>query len=54
MGAAAAYCRECSEYCFAIPAAVEWLEHYKIFEKLKNKDIKTVWQLFYSKDFGYF
>ena len=33
----------------AIPAAVEWLEHYKIFEKLKNKDIKSVWKLFYSK-----
>lgn len=33
----------------AIPAAIEWLEEYKIFEKLKNKDIKTVWRLFYSK-----
>lgn len=33
----------------AIPAAVEWLEEYKIFEKLKNKDIKTVWKLFYGK-----
>lgn len=33
----------------AIPAAVEWLEHYKIFDKLKNKKIKEVWKLFYSK-----
>lgn len=33
----------------AIPAAVEWLEEYGIFEKLKNKDMKTVRKLFYSK-----
>lgn len=33
----------------AVPAAAEWLEEYKIFEKLKNKDIKTVWKYFYSK-----
>ena len=48
MGAAAALSRMLG-ILLAIPAAVEWLEHYKIFEKLKNKDIKTVWQLFYSK-----
>ena len=47
-GAAAALSRMLG-ILLAIPAAVEWLEHYKIFEKLKNKDIKTVWQLFYSK-----
>lgn len=33
----------------AIPAAVEWFEHYRIAEKLKNKRIKDVWKLFYSK-----
>lgn len=33
----------------AVPAAVEWLEEYKILEKLKNKDIKSVWSLFYKK-----
>ncbi len=33
----------------AVPAAVEWLEHYKILEKLKNKNIKEVWRLFYKK-----
>ena len=33
----------------AIPAAIEWLEHYKILEKLKSKNIKEVWKLFYSK-----
>lgn len=32
-----------------VPAAVEWLEHYKILGKLKNKNIKEVWKLFYSK-----
>ncbi len=32
-----------------VPAAVEWLEHYKIIEKLKNKQIKEVFQIFYSK-----
>ncbi len=33
----------------AIPAAVEWLEHYEIFGKLKEKRIGEVWRLFYSK-----
>lgn len=33
----------------AVAAAVEWLEHYKIFEKLRQKKIKEVWRLFYSK-----
>lgn len=33
----------------AISAAVEWLEHYRIIEKLRNKNIKEVWKLFYSK-----
>lgn len=33
----------------AFPAAVEWLEEYKIFEKLKNKDFKTVCNLFFTK-----
>lgn len=33
----------------AIPAAVEWLEHYKIFERLRKGEIKQVWQLFYRK-----
>lgn len=33
----------------AVPAAVEWLERYKIIEKLKHKNIKEVWKLFYSK-----
>lgn len=47
-GAAAALSRMVG-ILLAIPAAVEWLEHYKIFEKLKNKDIKSVWKLFYSK-----
>lgn len=32
-----------------IPAAVEWFEHYKIIEKLKNKQIKEVFRIFYSK-----
>lgn len=33
----------------AVAAAVEWLEHYRIFEKLRHKQIKEVWRLFYSK-----
>ena len=33
----------------AIPAAVEWLEHYKIIEKLRQKKIGEVWKLFYQK-----
>lgn len=32
-----------------IPAAVEWFESCKISEKLKNREFKTVWRLFYSK-----
>ncbi|MCC8161021.1 MAG: glycosyltransferase family 39 protein [Oscillospiraceae bacterium] len=47
-GAAAALSRMVG-IMLAIPAAVEWLEHYKILEKLKNKNIKEVWRLFYSK-----
>ena len=35
-GAAAALSRMVG-ILLAIPAAVEWLEHYKIFEKLKTK-----------------
>lgn len=31
------------------PAAFEWLEHYEILGKLKEKRIKEVWRLFYSK-----
>lgn len=33
----------------AIPAAVEWLEHYNILGELKRKKIAVVWKLFYSK-----
>ena len=33
----------------AIPAAVEWLEHYEILGKLKEKRIGEIWKLFYSK-----
>ncbi len=33
----------------AIPAAVEWLEHYRIFEKIKNKAYKEVCSLFFKK-----
>lgn len=33
----------------AIPAAIEWLEHYKILGMLKEKKIKEIWHLFYSK-----
>ncbi|MDD6763636.1 MAG: glycosyltransferase family 39 protein [Clostridiales bacterium] len=33
----------------AFPAAVEWLEYYGILGKLKEKKIKAVWNLFYSK-----
>lgn len=33
----------------AIPAAVEWLEHYRIIEKLRQKRIGEVWKLFYQK-----
>lgn len=33
----------------AVPAAFEWLEYYGILGKLKEKRIKEVWQLFYSK-----
>ena len=33
----------------AIPAAVEWLEEYKILDKLRSGKIADVWKLFYSK-----
>ncbi|MGN0182256.1 MAG: glycosyltransferase family 39 protein [Candidatus Ornithomonoglobus sp.] len=33
----------------AVPAAIEWLEHYEILGKLRDKKIKEVWRLFYSK-----
>jgi len=33
----------------AIPAAVEWIEHYKIVDKFKNKKIGDIWKLFYQK-----
>ncbi len=33
----------------AIPAAVEWLEEYKILDRLRRKEIGEVWRLFYSK-----
>lgn len=33
----------------AIPAAVEWLEHYKIIEKLKNKSYTQICSLFFKK-----
>lgn len=47
-GALAALSRMVGILC-AFPAAVEWLEEYKIFDKLKNGKIKEVWRLFYSK-----
>lgn len=33
----------------AIPAAVEWIEHYRIFEKIKNKEFNKVFRLFFTK-----
>jgi hypothetical protein len=33
----------------AVPAAVEWLEHYRIIEKIRKKEISEVWKLFWSK-----
>lgn len=33
----------------AFPAAIEWLEEYKILEKLRLKKIGEVWKLFYQK-----
>ncbi len=48
MGALAALSRMAG-LLLAIPAAVEWLEHYKIFEKLRQKKIGEIWKLFYSK-----
>lgn len=48
MGALAALSRMAG-LLLAIPAAVEWLEHYKIFEKLRQKKIGDIWKLFYSK-----
>lgn len=33
----------------AVPAAVEWLEHYRIIEKLKNKSYKEICSLFFKK-----
>lgn len=32
-----------------VPAAVEWLEHYEILGRLKEKKIAEVWRLFYGK-----
>ncbi len=48
MGALAALSRMAG-LLLAIPAAVEWLEHYKVFEKLHQKKIGEVWKMFYSK-----
>lgn len=48
MGALAALSRMAG-LLLAIPAAVEWLEHYKILEKLRQKKIGEIWKLFYSK-----
>lgn len=33
----------------AVPAAVEWLEHYEILGKIRSGKIKEAWKLFYSK-----
>ncbi len=33
----------------AVPAAVEWLEYYEIFKKIKSRQFKEVWRLFYKK-----
>lgn len=33
----------------ALSAVVEWLEYYRIIEKLKNKQFGEVWKLFYTK-----
>ncbi len=32
-----------------IPAAVEWIEHYRVIKLLRKKSFKKVWQLFYKK-----
>ncbi len=48
MGALAAVSRMAG-LLLAFPAAVEWLEHYKIIEKLSEKKIGEIWKLFYSK-----
>lgn len=32
-----------------IPAAVEWIEHYRIIKLLRKKSFKKIWQLFYKK-----
>lgn len=48
MGALAALSRMAG-LLLAVPAAVEWLEHYRIFEKLRQKKIGEIWKLFYSK-----
>lgn len=33
----------------AIPAAVEWFEHYQIIDLLRKKSFKEIWKNFYSK-----
>lgn len=32
-----------------IPAAVEWIEHYRVIKLLRKKTFAKVWQLFYKK-----
>lgn len=32
-----------------IPAAVEWIEHYRIIKLIRKKSFKKIWQLFYKK-----
>lgn len=32
-----------------IPAAVEWIEHYKVIELLRKKSFAKIWNLFYKK-----
>ena len=33
----------------AIPAAIEWFEHYRIIKLMRTKSYKKVWRLFYKK-----
>lgn len=33
----------------AVPAAVEWFEHYRIVNLIREKKFRKVWQLFYKK-----
>ena len=32
-----------------IPAAVEWIEHYRIIKLVRKKSFEKIWQLFYKK-----